>query len=301
MADQTFDSEIVAQDCAKAPLNPRWAFKLGIITFVVFIVGAWGYWDASSVYPNRGIRYADWAKWQYLEQGKLANSEDFGIFIRDSSVPNPVEELERLQEPETKTRNLTDAGNSSSSRHLRASMLVARLNWLEALKVVGMLDAEHTVFESPDRERDALVEKWRSASVPKPLHNLDLIVQWMIMAICWFIALLMFVHILKVRMKRYAWDAGSMTLTLPGGQSITPDDLEEVDKRKWDKYIVFLKLKSSHVSLADKEVAVDTYQRKFIEDWILAMEDKAFGSQEEADAATPESQAQESAGDNENA
>ncbi len=285
MADQIFDKEIASTSCAKAPLNPRWIFKLTIITTIVFLVGVWGFWDASSVYPKRGERYASWAKWQYLDQAKKADAEDFGIFIRESSVTTPVEELERLQDPETKNRNVQDAANTSSTRTLRASMLVARLNWLEALKVVGHLDEAYTVIESPQRELNELAAHWMSATKPKPLHAFDLAVQWMIMVICWAIALYMLIHMLRVRSKRYAWDADSMTLTLPGGASITPEDLKEVDKRKWDKFIVFLKIKPSHDTLGGKEIAVDTYQHSCVEDWILAMEEKAFGSQEDGDDA----------------
>ncbi|MGV6815268.1 MAG: hypothetical protein ACWA5W_09720 [Phycisphaerales bacterium] len=279
-------AEHVTQDCAKAPINPRWMFKLLVIGIVVFAVGAWGFWDASSVYPSRGKRYASYAQYQYLEQAKRANDEDFGIFIRESSVTNPQEEYDRLSEPETKTRNLQDAANSSSNRNLRASMFNARLAWLEALKVVGQLDAEHTTFDSPQQQLETLKAKWQSAaSIPNPLHAFDLIVQWMIMALCWTIAMVMFVHIVRVRSKRYSWEAQSMTLTIPGGHAITPEDLEEVDKRKWDKFIVFLKIKDGHSTLGGKEISVDTYQRQFVEDWILAMEDKAFGSQEESDEA----------------
>ncbi|MDF1808294.1 MAG: hypothetical protein P1U42_01210 [Phycisphaerales bacterium] len=275
----------VTSDCAKAPINPRWALKLSVITIVIFIVGAWGFWDASSVYPKRGERYAQWAKWQYLEQSKRANSEDFGIFIRDTSVANPSEEYTRLNEPETQTRNLTDAQDSSSNRNLRASMLVARMNWLDALKVIGHLDPEYTVIETPERELETLKLEWQSAKLPKPLSNFDLIVQWMIMAVCWTVALLMFVHILKVKTKKYAWVSDTMALTLPNGGTITPDDLEEVDKRKWDKFIVFLKIKSSHDSLGGKEISVDTYQHLYVEEWILAMEEKAFPSQEDENEA----------------
>lgn len=286
MADPSFDTEIASTDCAKAPLNPRWIFKLLIITLVVFVVGAWGLWDASSVYPARGVRHANWAQWQYLEQAKKANDEDFGVFVRESSVTNPAEELARLSEPDTKARNAQDAATATSPRTLRASMLSTRLAWLEALKVVGQLDEEHTMIESPQRELDALKDYWQTAgSVPKPLHAFDLVVQWMIMVLCWSIALVMFVHILRVRSKKYAWQADSMTLTIPSGKSITPDDLDEVDKRKWDKFIVFLKIKASHASLGGKEISVDTYQHLLIEDWILAMEEKAFGSQEDEDDA----------------
>lgn len=290
MSDQIQEqADHVTQDCQRAPINPRWALKLGVITIVIIVVGAWGFWDASSVYPKRGERYAQWAKWQYLEQSKRADSEDFGIFIRDTSVANPVEEYDRLFAPDTKLRNLGDAQNSTSSRNLRASMLVARMNWLDALKVVGHLDPEHTLIEAPERELQELKEEWLTTKQPRPLSNLDLMVQWIIMAVCWTVALLMVLHIFKVRSMKYAWEHAGMALTLPGGNSITPDDLEEVDKRKWDKFIVFLKIKPSHASLGGKEISVDTYQHLFVEDWILAMEEQAFGSQEDGDdsARTP--------------
>lgn len=284
MSEASFDESIVNESCAKAPLNPRWAFKLGVIAAVVLGVGVWGYFDAAVIYPKRGVKYADWAKWQYLDQAQKADREDFGIFLRDSSVQNPIEELARLREPERILQNQQDAGNPSSSRSLRASMQVARMRWLEALKVVGMLDAKHTIIDSPQRTLDELADAWGSSQGnPKPLSAFDLLVQWMIMGVCFLVTLVMVVHMIRVRAKRYAWDAGSMTLTLPGGERITPDDLDEVDKRKWDKFIVFLKIKGAHSELGGQEVSVDTYQHQRVEDWLLAMEAKAFPSQEQRD------------------
>lgn len=274
----------ITEDCAKAPLNGRWIFKLFVITMVILIVGAWGYWDATSVYPKRGERYANWAKWQYLDQSKKADAEDYGIFIREASVTEPKEELVRLAASDTLLKNQEDVANPSSSRTLRASMQLARKSWLDALQVIGNLDAEHTTIESPQRELDALKAYWDAeVSKPDPLHAFDLFVQWIIMALCWTIGLLMIVHMLKVKGKKYGWVAKTMTFSIPGGHSITPDDLEEVDKRKWDKFIVFLKIKGAHDTLGGKEISVDTYQHKFVEDWILAMEEKAFGSQEDDD------------------
>jgi hypothetical protein len=268
----------------KAPLNPRWRFKLGIIALIVFLVGCWGLWDATSVYPNRGKKFADWAKWQYLEESKKADDEDFGIFLRESSITDPQEELERLSAPDREAQNRQDAGNPGSSRAKRASMQVARLQWLEALDVIGHLDVEHTTIESPQRELEALRTQWATAQQPKPLSHFDLLSQWLIMGVCYSVTLLMVVHMMRVASQKYTYERSTMTLTIPGGASITPDDLEEVDKRKWDKFIVFLKIKDAHPTLGGQEVKVDTYQRLLIEDWILAMEAKAFPSQEGDDA-----------------
>jgi hypothetical protein len=284
-------SDTTDSNVQKAPLNPRWRMKLGIIAFIVFLVGCWGLWDATSVYPNRGKKFADWAKWQYLEESKKADDEDFGIFLRDSSVTDPEGELERLNAPDRLAQNRADAGNPGSSRSKRASMQNARLQWLDSLKVVGMLDAANTTIESPQRELEALREKWSATSTnPKPLSSFDLMSQWLIMGVCYFVTLIMVVHMMRVASQRYSWAPDSMTLTIPGGASITPDDLEEIDKRKWDKFIVFLKLKDAHPKLGGQEIKVDTYQRLHVEDWILAMEEQAFPSQEDEDAPSdPES------------
>jgi hypothetical protein len=271
--------------CSKAPLNPRWRLKLGVIALVVFLVGCWGLWDATSVYPNRGKKFAEWAQWQYLLQAKKADSEDFGIFLNESSISDPQQEYDYLSAPDRQSQNRADAANPSSPRTLRASRQAALYQWLEALKVVGMLDAEHTTIESPQSKLDELQAKWsKIATQPKPLSAFDLMTQWLIMGVCYLITLWMIVHMMRVASKRYAWDPETMTLTLPGGASITPEDLEEVDKRKWDKFIVFLKIKDSHPQLGGQEVKIDTYQHQLVEDWVLAMEEKAFPSQEGDDA-----------------
>jgi hypothetical protein len=293
MSDQGFDESIVNEPCDKAPLNPRWRFKLGVIALIVFLVGCWGLWDATSVYPKRGKKYADWAKWQYLEQAKRADDEDFGIFLRESSVTDPITEYEYLSDAERLSQNRQDKNNPNSTRTKRASMQVALYQWLDALKIVSMLDPEHTTIESPQSELDALSKKWGAAQNPKPLSNFDLMSQWLIMGVCYTVTLIMLVHMLRVMGIKYAWDPETMTLTLPGGQQISPDDLEEVDKRKWDKFIVFLKIKGAHAGLGGQEVKVDTYQHSRVEDWILAMEAKAFPSQEGEDASEEDSQSDE--------
>ncbi len=282
MAEHAYDETVVHESCARAPLNPRWVLKLSVIALVVFAVGMWALWDATTVYPARGERYADWAQWQYLVQAKKADSEDFGVFMRQASVPNPAAELGALQERQA--QNQADAANPSSPGTLRGSMKIARQNWLEALEVIGRLDSEHTTIASPQQRLDELNARWQTAkAIPKPLHTLDLMVQWLIMGVCLLVTLIMIVHMLRVRGRRYAWDASTMTLTLPEGASITPDDLEEVDKRKWDKFIVFLRIRPGHPRLGGQEVKVDTYQHRRIEDWVLAMEERAFPPQESPD------------------
>lgn len=277
------DTTTTEANILKAPLNPRWRMKLSVIALIVFLVGCWGLWDATSVYPKRGKKFADWAKWQYLEESEKADDEDFGIFLRETSVADPDAEFQRLSAPDRLAQNRQDASNPGSTRSKRASMQNARLQWLEALAIVGMLDAQHTTIESPRAELESLRVTWATAQQPKPLSNFDLISQWLIMGVCYFVTLVMMVHMMRVAGQKYGYDQTTKTLTLPGGESITPDDLEEVDKRKWDKFLVFLKIKGAHPGLGGQEIKVDTYQHQLVEDWILEMEAQAFPSQEEGD------------------
>lgn len=67
-----------------------------------------------------------------------------------------------------------------------------------------------------------------------------------------------------------------------------PSDLADVDSCRWDKFIVYLKIKDGHPRLGGAEIKFDTYRHGKIEDWILAMERTAFPervAEEEAAAA----------------
>ena len=78
-------------------------------------------------------------------------------------------------------------------------------------------------------------------------------------------------------------------LIIRGGEVVTPSDLEDVDKRRWDKFIVFLKIKGTHPTLAGQEVKVDLYHyTPPVEDWVLAMEKSAFPERAEEDEAGDE-------------
>lgn len=270
-----------------APVGKRWVRKTAIFVVVLIGFGSWGLWDAVSVYPKRGERFATWARMSYLDSARNANSEDFGIFEREASVPNPQEEYARLSAPDQRQRNAADAANTGSNRRFRAMMLNARLAWLEGLKRIGELKPERTIIENPRAELERLQAELASGGNPKSLSAYDIPTQWAILIVCWSIAGVILVRAARVAMTKYRWDPATMTLTLPGGDAITPDDIEEVDKRKWDKFIVFLKIKAGHASLGGKEVRFDTYQHDELEDWILAMERAAFGPQEDDAEAEP--------------
>ncbi|MCA9304306.1 MAG: hypothetical protein KC996_09305 [Phycisphaerales bacterium] len=270
----------MAEDTAptRAPLNTKWVVKMAVVIAALLLFAVLGFYDATVKYPARGERYASYTQWQYLDAARNANNEDFGVFERESSVSDPIAELKRLQDPQTQL----------STRPLRSSMQMARRTWLEALQTIGRLKPEYTSFDSPAEKFDELAKKWGSTtSLPKPLKSYDIPLQWLILIVCLPLALYVMLRFVRVKALKYTWDESNMELTVPCGASITPADLEEVDKRKWDKFIVFLKLKDEHPTHGGKEIKVDTYQHKYVEEWILAMEKDAFGSQEEDDASAP--------------
>ena len=272
----------------KSALNRPWVLKMLIFIVVVLAFGTWGLYDATVAYPARGEKYANWAKWQYLQAAAFADQEEFGWFLNNASVADPVAELEHLTSEEEQARNTEAAQNPDSRSHRRAVAKVARLRWLEGLKLIGRLSPEHTTIESPRARLEELGAEWASATQPKPLHGLDIPMQWGIMAVCYAVGLYLIVLFLRVATKRYAWDPGEQRLTLPGGASLVPADLAEIDKRKWDKFIVFLKVREGHDTLGGQEVRVDTYRHAHVEGWILEMERTAFPS-EEGEEASPES------------
>lgn len=265
-----------------APLSKRWLRKIIIFLVVLIGFGAWGLYDAVVVYPKRGERHATWMRMSYLEAARSANAEDFGVFERQSSVPDPVAELARLNATEQRQRNAADAADTASSRRLRAIMQNTRREWLEGLDRIGQLTPERTTIENPQAELTRLQSELATASKPKPLSAFDIPSQWLIMIVCWTGAAWILVHALRVASRKYRWSPETKALTIPGGATITPADLDEVDKRKWDKFIVFVKVKGSHPTLGGKEVRFDTYQRDELEGWILEMEREAFGPQEDA-------------------
>jgi len=265
----------------KSALNRPWVLKMLIFIVVVLGFGSWGYYDAAIVYPARGQNYADWAEWQYLQASAQADQEDFGWFRTNASVTDPVGELEHLTSEEESARNLEAAGNPEARSYRRSTALVTRQRWLEGLRLIGQLKPERTTIIDPKKRLEDLRAEWASAPQPKPLHGFDIPMQWGIMAVCYTVGAYLIVLFLRVATKSYRWDPAEQRLTFPGGASLVPSDLAEIDKRKWDKFIVFLKVREGHDKLAGQEVRVDTYRHAHVEGWILEMERTQFPPQEE--------------------
>lgn len=238
-------------------LNRPWVFKVAIFFLIFFFFGLYGWYDAAISYPARGRRYAEAKLYDYLKAS--------GPLTSRVNVEHPEEELASLR---SKKRDLSPLEQR-------------KLEWLESLKMVGWLKPEHTVLADPNKTFGELAAKWATGSQPKPLEWYDILVQWCFVAIgLGGAAWLGFLFLMVARVK-YQWEESTQTLTLPGGKTLTPRDLEDVDKRKWDKYIVFLKIKGTHADLGGKELKLDLYRYSPLESWILDMERTAFPDREQ--------------------
>ena len=293
-ADQAANRAGEGERRVSTTFNRPWLIRVVIMFVVLFAFGTWGLYDALVAYPNRGEAYAEYAEWQYLQAAQEADEEDPAIFPGGVGVANPEQELEELTQRETQQRNQSDAANSESSRHRRAQMEIAREKWLTALNRVGELEPERTDLER-DAVRDRLEQlgtEWTTKSPPSPLAGYDIPSQWVIAAVCYgFSAYILFLFI-RVAAVNYRWDPSEKRLMLPGGASITPADITDVDKRKWDKFVVFVHVRPEHPQLGGKVLRFDTFRHARLEDWILEMEAEAFPERAEQASTAEETPAE---------
>lgn len=254
-------------------VGSKWIRKIGFFLVLLLGLGAWATWDAFYVYPMRGRAFAEWAELQYLTLVKEEARGGRGSLELDAPVQDPVAEYHRLQQDD-------------AARSTKPSM-TARYEWLKSLALIGELKPEMTNFKAYDgaTKREAqLASALAGRDQPAPLHGYDIPSQYVLMFIGYGLGLYLVFLIVRVSMTKYRWDPATRTLTLPNGHAITPADLEEVDKRKWDKFIVFLRIKPGVAGVGGSTIRVDTYRHACVEDWILEMEREAFGDDSSSDA-----------------
>ena len=240
-------------DAQVTTLNRPWLLKTVLMTLVLWGFGGWALYDATSLYPSRGRAYAERMELEYLRALEASGS------FRNASIEDPRGELARLGE-----------------RRDRTEVEERRFEWLKSLKLVGDLEPQRTSFENPAQRLSTLGTEWQGKGNPKPLAVYDIPAQWAILVVCWGIAAWLTLKFLVVASRKYRWQPETRTLILPDKSSLVPADLEDVDKRKWDKFIVFLKVKPGHERHGGKELKLDLYQHARLEAWVLEMEAQAF-------------------------
>ena len=282
------DSQQVAKEQADAPaidqnalsvtrssINSKWSLKMILIALAMFGLGIWGLIDAMIVYPNRGAEAAEFIEYQRLsdlkQSGRLANDL--------ASIKDPVKDLATLQQTAEDTTKLTPGER-------------ATLDWLTQLQILSKLSPENTTYPrtdfrrdnganvavgSADQRLDELTKKFvtpegKTAKSPSPLSKHDIPTQWAITVAGFAVGLYMMWVWMKARSKAFQWEPATHKLTLPNGISITPSDIAEFDKSKWDKLFIHLHIKPEHKELGGKALELDLLRYVPVEAWVLEME-----------------------------
>ncbi|MCB9845003.1 MAG: hypothetical protein H6811_03315 [Phycisphaeraceae bacterium] len=265
------------------PLRPAWRLRMIVIAAALLGMGLWGLYDATVAYPGRGARVAEFEEWEYLTTLAGGDSQRT-IFADRAGVADPAQEMPRLNRLISESNpTLTEVDKQ-------------RYDWLRALSMIGRLDAAHTTYSNeagsdrqPNRRLESLATTWSGKTRPKALSSLDIPSQWAIFVVCAGLGLWVVAFTLRVARRKYRWNSQTRTLTLPGGGSIAPADLDDVDKRRWHKFYVDLKVRQDHPTLGGETIGVDLFRRGLIEGWILEMERERFPERaQEEQEQTPE-------------
>lgn len=269
-------SETSPQQTTKPAM--RWLLKTMIITLVVVVLGVWGLYDALVAYPDRGREVASYRLFEYLEEARhpvYGFDGPAGVGLDE----DPASVMSELKQQRAQLDAQTQDPGESKAKAARAKL--ALLSYLEALEVMFELTPEKAHIAEPGERHAELKDKWREPSgetrqAPKPLASYDIPVQWVFVLVGVVGGVWGTLFMARVLSKKYRWDPDTMRLTLPTGEQIVPEDVAEFDKRKWDKFLIFLKMKESHESLGGRELRIDLYRYDPLEDWIVQMHQSAF-------------------------
>lgn len=250
-------------------LARKWVMKMSLFLVLLIGFGIYGLYDATIAYPKRGEESASWHLHQYLDKADDANS-----LTADLGLPAGVSAEAHMQDLESRMSELSQSAAGTSAKARDDLALIAKHDWLKSLSVLGRLSDERVARDIGDNPREtlaALTQKWSTANQPKPLASYDIPVQWLFTFIGFAGGLWMLIHVIRVASRKYSWEPSALRLGVPGGHSVVPDDVEVFDRRKWDKFLVYLKIKSQHPQLGGKEIKLDLYQYEPLESWYLAM------------------------------
>ncbi len=288
MPEETTTTPEATPDVQTTSLAKKWIVKMVIFLIVLIGFGIYGLYDATIAYPKRGEASASWHLHQYLLKAEEANRLESNL-----NVPEGMTALEHYQDLENRRADLTQAAGGNNTRARDAAAQLARYQWLDSLKVLGKLNEERVEGDLGNNPRETLAELesvWSGAiSQPKPLASYDIPVQWGFVIVGLGGGLVLLLHMMRVASRKYTWKADEMRLGLPGGATIVPADVEVFDRRKWDKFLVFLKIRPEHKELGGQEVKLDLYQYEPLETWYLEMHRSArpedfVDEEEEAEA-----------------
>lgn len=272
-------------------LNRGWVIKTGIFMLVLFIFGIWGLFDAMYLYPKRGLADASFQYKTFLTAADKAGR----LTTSNLTVTEPAKALADLNAKEEEL-NRGSSGETGEAR--KAQMDLAMMEWLESLKRAWRLNpdpkplgligkpadrnlfvdlkngeafttpigsAERTVV-SPQALLNELTTFWNTNPKPSALSGFDMLTQWVFVGVGLIGGVWILLTILKARSRVFTWDAEAKRLTIPGGASVTPSELSDIDKRLWHKYYATL------VTTAGASHKLDLLRYVPLEEWVLEME-----------------------------
>lgn len=263
---QTSDGSLL-----RTRLNRPWLIRIIGLLIGTAALSTWFALDAWVIYPKRGEKAIAFAELAYLQEAQNANLTPAAV-----DVLEPDAELASLNQL-SKT-----PGGSLKAVETQRQVWLTQLSRLHALSAIAERNAQArqawdagaaapagplTVFQDPRTRLATLSSELANASAPKPLSSFDMPTQYIGLALSLGGFILLLIFFLRIRSQSYTYEPGTMTLTLPDGFSFTPSQIETVDKRKWDKFIVFLTLAGESA-----ERKIDLFRHAPLEDWILAME-----------------------------
>lgn len=260
-----------------ATLRRGWVIKCLVMAFVGIGLGIWGTADAFWIYPDRGRLHA-----QFMLRDYLQVHIDERVPLSRAEVEDPAAELARLDSapPQTQVEAARSLWLTSLSR------LYGDLSGLTA-ENRAELDARdndpahewqstRTLFADTDATLDQLNNELAGERIPKPLAFYDIPSQYLFIIFGFGWGLFQLALFAKVAGQKFTWEPAERALTFPDGLRITPADVEELDKRKWDKFIVFVQFNDER-----PERKVDLYRHEQLEPWLLEVEKHTAGYEPE--------------------
>lgn len=279
--DPAAQSEALA--ATRTTVRRAWALKMALFWLALFGFGVWALTDILWTHPSRGGADAEYRLFKYLEAAR-----DAQVATREAlAFDEPNAELERLRARADELRVASERGERAAAGQLPPKVLFLRLEWLEALKRVNWprgIPADATAIDEPLAQLTRLQQVWTAREPPQPLAGWDIPLDYGFLVVGFAGAAVMALVVLPKARRVYRWDPATRTLTLPDGSTITPDQVGEFDKRRWDKFFVTLVLGGGR-----RPVELDLYIHVPLEDWVLEMERVRFPerAQEEAQAPPP--------------
>jgi hypothetical protein len=93
-------------------------------------------------------------------------------------------------------------------------------------------------------------------------------VQWLFTVVGFGLGLWLTIHMLRVARKTYTFDPAELRLGPAGrGRASCRATSPSFDRRKWDKFLYFFKIKPDHQGLGGREIKLDLYQYTPLEEW----------------------------------